>query len=348
MYDWNRCLQSLGTIGIFTLLTGCYVVKQAWYQNNLLNSRVKISQVLNDVEDPAIREGLELVQDLLKFGGEQGLNTENAYQYYVPVERRAVSFIVQAALPDQMVSKTWWFPFVGRVPYLGYFDRNDRDAMAKGLRREGFDVSQGEISAFSSLGWFEDPIYTPMLKRTKVSLAHLIFHELIHRTYWSGSSTMFNENLAEFLAEHLTVRYLESKNQKRSAESYLNYRKDREKFRLWLKDLKEALIVLYAQSRPRDDAFYQEKDEIILTYQREKVPDFRSKHFYEVIKKKWNNASILGSSLYLPDVEIFQRALVCYGADKSIGNFLRQLEVFENEVDDVVIGLSSFCRERKG
>jgi len=105
-------------------------------------------------------------------------------------------------------SITWWFPIVGRVPYLGYFSKADRDSKASELRTEGYDVYETGVGAYSSLGWFDDPIYSPMLRRSEADFAHLIFHELTHRTLWIRGSVEFNENLAEYAADFLLEKLL--------------------------------------------------------------------------------------------------------------------------------------------
>src|SRR5690606_18969091 len=109
---------------------------------------------------------------------------------------------------DRLEFVTWWFPVVGSVPYIGYFDKADRDAKATELKQQGYDVSVGGAGAFSSLGWFEDPIFSSMLDRGPADTAHLFIHELTHRTLWIPGSTEFNENLAEYVSYRLTPQYL--------------------------------------------------------------------------------------------------------------------------------------------
>ena len=100
---------------------------------------------------------------------EIGLNTDGAYLYYIHTEQPVVSYLVQAAHADKLKSVKWWFPIVGSVPYKGYFTRSDRDAEAEKLRQQGYDVYTTGVGAFSSLGWFDDPIFSSMLRRNTAS-----------------------------------------------------------------------------------------------------------------------------------------------------------------------------------
>ena len=201
------------------LLSGCYVTGQAWHQNNLLNSRRPI---------------LLLLQEILAFAGQAGLNVRGAYRYYIELPQPVVSYLVYGAKADRLEAVTWWFPIVGRVPYLGFFDKGDRDDKAGELEAQGYDVYRGAAAAFSSLGWFEDPVFSSMLRRRSSALAHLFFHELTHRTYWAAGSAEFNENLAEFVAHRLTREFLEQKGSSQQLQRYEQVRRDRRLFKKWL------------------------------------------------------------------------------------------------------------------
>ncbi len=302
------------------LFCRCYSTKQALGQLRLLNAREPVEDILKKPDlNPKIRARLEKIITILKFAADEGLNSVGAYKKYVALDQSAISFTVQAAEKYELKSKTWWFPVVGTVPYLGFFKISDRDEEAKSLIKENYDIALGEVDAFSSLGWFDDPIYSPMLNRSDPELMHLFFHELTHRTLWAKGSVEFNENLAEFVGHLLTQKMLISENKTADLERYLGKSQDRELFHQWLKNLKLKLQNLY-DAKPED--IENKKSAIFQDFLANK-PKFRYVDY--VGKKQWNNAYLLGASLYSPDELRFQKAYTCKKFPK-IKDFLDALE----------------------
>ena len=201
---------ALSVISLFAL-SSCYLTKQGYRQLGLLTSREPIDDVIKgDKVSAGQKQKLEFTRQTMAYAQSEGLKTEAAYKDYVHLSGDAVSYTVQAAKPTEIRLKTWWFPVVGSVPYLGFFDKSDRDAEAEGLARDGYEIHKGGVAAYSSLGWFADPVYSSMLRRSDVELAHLFFHELTHRTIWLNDGVEFNENLAEYVADVLTDKYFKS------------------------------------------------------------------------------------------------------------------------------------------
>jgi predicted aminopeptidase len=209
------------------LLSSCsagYVLRSAWYQAELLGSRVPIDKVRqNGRLTPKQRAALDVVQDVKAFGHDLGLAaTRNYDSVAVGFDRRI--FNVSACAPLSFESKTWWFPIVGRVPYLGYFSEKDARHSAERLTGQGYDAYIGQTGAYSTLGWFRDPILPSMLEWDEFDLAETILHELTHATVWVPGGVPFNESLASFVGEEGAFRYLEARHGQDSPE----YRRARE------------------------------------------------------------------------------------------------------------------------
>lgn len=327
-------------------LSGCYVTRMAVYHNDLFNSRRPVEDVLTDPETPAkTKEALLQVRRVLRYAEQQGLNTQGAYRYLIETKEPVVSYIVQAAEPDRLEFKTWWFPFVGSVPYIGYFEKSERDAVATDLKAQGFDINETGAGAFSSLGWFEDPIFSSMLRRGESDLAHLFFHELTHRTLWISGQPEFNENLAEYVATVVTARYLLAFGQESAIGQYESKRQDRILFSHWLKDLKDDLTRYYEQvkGKPRP-TILAGKAEIFARYQKlPKKPAFKVVDY--VKGEDWNNASVLGASLYSPDLERFAKAHACFGKDKKVDRFLAALKDQTGQTSDPFKALDGLCAQ---
>jgi len=322
---------------------GCYSVRQAIYHNDLYNSRRPVSEVLADPEtDEKTRTALGFVAKALDFATVHGLNAENAYTHYIKTSSPFVSYLVQAAYPHKFEFKTWWFPVVGRVPYLGFFSAKERDVQAEILIAEGFDVHKGGVGAFSSLGWFEDPIFSSMLRRSEADLVHLIFHELTHRTVWIPGSVEFNENLAEYIADRMTEEYLLASGKKDLIQIYFERKEDKAKFRIWLRELRAELSTFYDRNQTLNKAsLIGGKTAIIGRYTKDKKPTFKQIDY--VGDDRWNNASIMGASLYTPDLEMFEKAHACIGHGHLV-KFLDVLKESAEKVGNGFKGLERLCK----
>ena len=329
-------------------LSGCYVLRQSLHHNDLVNSRREVADVLVDPLTPQKTvDRLLITRRILRFAGRQGLNVEGAYRYFIDTREPLVSYIVEAAAPDQLESKTWWFPVIGRVPYLGFYSKTERDAQATELGAQGLDVYTSGASAFSSLGWFDDPIFSSMLNRNEADLAHLFLHELTHRTFWAPGSTKFNENLAEYVGIELTKIYLAESGSKQDLETFNSKLGDRDLFQNWLDRLKAELTALYDQKSvlSRSEVM-KKKSDILERYQVKPLkPDFKIVDY--VKNETWNNAAVLGATLYTPDTAAFAKAHRCLG-DSRHSAFLKVLRVLTDESGDPFVALSRMCDRKAG
>jgi len=183
------------------LLSGCYVSRAAYEEGRILWNRKPIDDVLAHNDLPAdTREKLKTVLAVRKFAAEQlGENVGGAYETIAQVNQSAIVHVVMAAPRDSLVPYTWWFPIVGSVPYRGYFEEKDALAEAASLEEDGLDTMVRPSIAFSSLGFFSDPLLTNLLKLDRVELANVMIHELFHRTYYLASDAMFDESAANYV-----------------------------------------------------------------------------------------------------------------------------------------------------
>lgn len=337
-----------GLVWSLSVLTGCYVVRSGLHHNDLFNSRRPVEDVITDPKTgSATRDRLNFVARIMEFAKDAGLNTDGAYRYFIENKPAVVSYIVQAAYPDRLKPVTWWFPIVGRVPYLGFFKESDRNAKATELSSQGFDVDIGVAGAFSSLGWFDDPIFSSMLDRKDADIAHLFLHELVHRTVWISGSVAFNEQLAEYVAEVLTAQFIETKSSRHELERYLQKREDRRLFHTWLTKLRSKLEGLYEKStRISNVVLRQRKDEIFSSFQRPPLlPNFRQVDYVRA-GAPWNNSTVLASSMYAPDIDAFNRARNCLTKDERVSKFLIELVKLKNDfegVNDPNVVLDGLC-----
>src|SRR6266852_551848 len=194
------------------LLSGCYagyIARAAYQGGRILWHRQPIDDALaqRDLSEDT-RAKLETVLAVRKFADEQlGENVDGAYRSVAPVDKSAVVHVVMAAPRDSLEPYTWWFPIVGRVPYRGYFEESDASAEAQALEAMGLDTMVRPAIAFSSLGFFGDPVLTSLLKLNRVELSGVLIHELFHRTYYMPSDAMFNESAANYVGSAGAVAF---------------------------------------------------------------------------------------------------------------------------------------------
>ena len=146
---------------------------------------------------PSLRQRLELAKKLRRFAVEAlALPDNGSFTRFAQVDRPHVVWNVQAAPELSLEPVRWCFPVAGCVAYRGYYHEGDAEAYAASLRAEGLDVQVAGVSAYSTLGWFADPLLSTFIGQPEPELAQLIFHELAHQVVWVPGDTRFNESFA--------------------------------------------------------------------------------------------------------------------------------------------------------
>jgi predicted aminopeptidase len=187
---------------------GCYLGHLAAGQVRLLNSSRPIDDVIADPATPApLRERLAWIHEVRAFASRLGLEVSKQYTSYAEWPGDRVVTTVVATPPGSLEPHTFWFPIVGHVPYKGFFDPARAEDEARSLRKDGFDVCVVPVRAYSTLGWFADPITGPMLRGSDGTLVETLLHELVHATAYLPSEADFNEGVATFIGEEGSVRF---------------------------------------------------------------------------------------------------------------------------------------------
>ncbi len=187
-----------------------YGINQLKGQLTLIYNTQPVNEVLNDPAlDPATREKLLLTEKIRKFAMDSlGLKNSKNYTTYYNQHDQPIMWVVTGALPYELKAKEWWFPLLGNVSYKGFFVEEKAIKEEQLVKSEGYETDIYSPSAWSTLGFFTDPIFSNMLKRSPGRLAELIIHELTHATIYLKSSVDFNENLATFIGEKGAEQFL--------------------------------------------------------------------------------------------------------------------------------------------
>ena len=195
------------------LLAGCspaYVFKSWRGHERLMSQRRPIAEML---ADPAVPEGLKarlrLVEDVRLFAfGVLGLPKTRSYTSYAALPRKDVTFIVTACPKTELKPYEWWFPIVGRVPYKGFFEKRDAEKEKAALDRKGFDTYLAGVMAYSTLGWWADPVLPAMIEESPGGTAAAILHEMTHGVLYFKGDAEFNEAAATFVGEEGAADFL--------------------------------------------------------------------------------------------------------------------------------------------
>ena len=305
-----------------------YVSRAGIEEIRILQAREPIAELVADRStDPAVRHALRLVLESRDHAAELGLAAKETYTTYSDVGRDTLLLVLQAAPKDCICPYTWKYPIVGRIPYKGFFDfgaaRRTRDRLAA----LGYDVYLRPSGAFSTLGWFNDPLLSTALTRDSVELAATVFHEIAHNTLYVKSATPFNESFAQF------VGY-------RSAESFLASRADTANARQAADRLHDEMVLgeFYAELVARLDSLYAGKpDSAALEAGRAEAGAWararregpvgarlRSFQVGRLPERPVNNARLIGVMLYRTRLDLFDAWFQRHGRDVEAS--VRELE----------------------
>lgn len=289
----------------------CYLSHAGYEELRLLWNRQPIDQILNRPNLPSdIRAKLETVLAVRKFNSDQlGLNVGGAYETVTQVDKGAIVWVLMAAWRESLTPYTWWFPIVGKVPYRGYFERADAEAEAAKLEAKGYDTYVRPAVAFSSLGFFNDPLLSNLLALDRVELAGVITHELFHRTYFLASDIMFDESAATWVGSRGAVEFFARSEGPESADAIAArgvYESDL-KFSWFLQQEQSRLLKLYYSGLPKDEILKQRVvifKSINEDYAKLK-PTLSGLERFDLDKQPLNNAVLLNYLIYFHDTKNF-------------------------------------------
>lgn len=306
-------------IGILALisLSGCalpYVAHVSYGQARILVGRVSIESRL---DDPAVSERektkLRLVLDAKTFAQEKlGLAESSSYSSVYDTEGDPVAWNLSACADDSFTPHRWTFPILGSLPYKGYFTRAPSIEEATELRAMNMDVLLWPVSAYSTLGWFADPLFTPMLQYTDVHLANTIFHELAHATIFIERDADFNETLATFVGNQGCFEFFEARGGAKDPRLLAAADEDHDDkiFVQEVAKLRAQLTALYASPAPREEKL-RAKQQLFAAFQAGYAtairPRLRTRHYDYVATESLSNAWILAVERYHGDLELFAR-----------------------------------------
>lgn len=245
-------IRLLLTLTLVLPLFGCanfgYYAQAFNGQMDLIGKTRLIDELLADSgTDSALREKLATVIEVRDYASrELGLPNNDSYRAYADVGRPYVLWNVFATPEFSLKPQEWCFVITGCVAYRGYFSQKEAEAFAATLRAQGHDAYVGGVSAYSTLGWFRDPILNTIINRPTVDIAGLMFHELAHQRLYVRGDTMFSESFAMAVELEGVRRWLKNR---APADEYERYEARTQR--------RDQFVALVLKHRDRLDSLYQ-------------------------------------------------------------------------------------------
>lgn len=330
-------LPLLALLLLIAVIGGCaspgYYLHAISGQVELLNKRRPVEEVLNDpATTPQTRQQLELVRRLREFASrELGLPGNRSYRTYADLERPFVVWNVFATPELSLEPKRWCFVFAGCVPYRGYFARDKAEQFAASLKQDGYDVYVGGVPAYSTLGWFNDPVLNTFIQRSEAELAGLLFHELAHQVVYVGGDSAFNESFATVVELEGVQRWFGRHGTAPQAEAYRQKIRRREQFIALVLKHKAKLAGIYtsnlgvAEKRAAKKRIF---GELRNDYAALKTDWGGHSDYDKWSEQDLNNAHLAAIGMYHQYVAAFQKLLRQQGDD--LKNFYRAARQMAN------------------
>lgn len=234
-----------------------YLSQAAAGQMRILAKSQPIDDYLKDSAVPdSVRKKLQLVKEIRAYAFDKlGLLPTNNYTKFYDQQGKPLLWVVSASKEFSLEPKMWWFPIVGNVSYKGFFSLDGAKDLAADLQADGYDTRIREVNAWSTLGWFSDPVMSTMLEYPEADLAELLFHELSHSTIYIKGNVDFSESLANFIGMRGAIKYMQDKYGKDSKECtrYVNDIADIDRFEQYMLNGAIKLDSLYASMKGSDN-----------------------------------------------------------------------------------------------
>lgn len=324
--ELRRARAVLLAAGLVLLAGGCspvYVLRAGYEEAKILSRRESIRKLVADPSTPPERrEKLALVLQARTYADRVlGLRAGESYTTFSELDSDTLALVLSAAHQDRFRPHTWWFPIVGRVPYKGFFSETEARREIRRLEAEGYDTYLRPTAAFSTLGWFNDPLVSPVLRADRLGLVNTVIHELFHNTLFVPGEVAFNESLANFVGARGAIDFFCA----RDGEDAATCRTARAAweddllFGRFLSGMVAELEALYG----REDLSREQKlvlREEVFRRARERFagevrPRLQVQSFASFERSPLNNATLISRRLYYHRLDLFERLYRAQGGD---------------------------------
>lgn len=309
-----------------------YLSRAGLEQTRILQKRKPLEQMLRDTTIPARdRAFLQLVLDVREHAAAIGLEAKNTYTAYTDVGRDTLLLSLTGSRKDCICPVTWKYPIVGRVPYKGFFDVGMAEREARKWAERGYDISLRPAAAYSTLGWFNDPLLSTALVRDSVELAALVFHEIAHNTLYVKSATPFNESAAQMIGYRAAEEFFRGRGDSIRADRARDRWLDEIVLAEYYRELIDTLTTFY-DSKP-EGAALDEGRAAIGRWSKDRLEGpigarLRTYQVARLAERPINNAQLVGVLIYRTHLDWFERWYQQHGGEvaRSVAELIKLME----------------------
>lgn len=338
--DLLRTVKAVGVLAMALPLTGCqmgYLLHSAKGQLSLINQRMPAEKALSHPDLPAEeKRKIRLAMEAKSFAQSNlGLRKTKNYDSYVRLDRPYVTYVVSAAPRWELKAYLWWFPFVGSVPYKGFFTEKAAEEEEASLKASGLDTYRRGVSAYSTLGWFRDSILSSMTAQPDHHLVNTIIHETVHATLYIRGSSDFNERIATFIGDRGTEAFYRAKEGQDSPTLTLIARESSDAalfsdfISKEIRDLESWYQEISSRPDRPEDLRIARLGEIQKKFRQEIEPRLQSQTYKNFANVQLNNARLMVFKTYVGDLKDFEK--VFDALDRDFARFLRLAKTLEKE-----------------
>ncbi len=328
-------------LSALSALQGCghfsYYQQAIGGQYEILSQRVDIETLINNKNTPdKLKHKLETVLQIRSFSAhDMAMDISSNYTQYSNLQRKYVVWNVSASPALSLTPHQWCYPIVGCQSYRGYFHQEMAEKEAANLQQQGYDTWVGGVSAYSTLGWFEDPVLNTFIFRNDADLAALLIHELSHQILYIKGDTAFNESFATAIEIEGLTRWLKKVEQEELLIAYQQKREEKSFFIETVSATTKKLKVLYdselsdhKKTLKKEQVFSELKDNYKKSVVEKSLPGYYTHWFDEV-----NNARLAAISNYYHYVPAFSAMIE--NANGDMAAFYKQAKALSEKDKDV-------------
>ncbi len=304
-----------------------YVAQAGLAELEILRAREPIPDlILSPETDERTRGKLTLVREARAWAVDHlEMEVGDTYTTVSDIGRDTLAMVLSGARRDRLEPKTWWFPIVGRVPYRGYFSLDGALDAQQDLEKDGYDTYLRPTSAFSTLGWFSDPITSPLLRADEVALVETIIHELSHNHLFVKGQVRFNESFANFVGLAGSAEFFCTRPGGGSVTVWClraqNRWADAQRFSTFVDHVVDELTALYERTDLTSEQKIELREEIFVAskeeFRTEVQPQMSDRSFQFYLTLPLNNATLLARLRYYHRLTDFQDFLERQGGSMS-------------------------------
>jgi predicted aminopeptidase len=303
--------------------TGRYLVRAGWEEARILRGRRDIATLVRDDKLGAVTRGkLQLVLAARAFAKDSlDLPARDAFTKFTQLRTDTLVLVLSGAARDTLAPVTWWFPIVGRVPYKGFFDVREAQREEKRLLARGFDAWLRPSPAFSTLGWFNDPLLSTTLSSDSSDIANTVVHELTHNRFYAPGNAIFNESFANFVGARGAAAFFRLHGDTANASLTDRRWEDEKRLGLFWKRLKDSLEIAYAAhpGAPGKEQRLAARDSVYAWARRQLVdsvgPQLSTFPSWYASRVRLDNAALLARRVYMTDLGAFDAVWEREGRD---------------------------------